>query len=773
VLSRGATEWRSGHVIPPAMFVAISLAALWLVEIPLLSGAIILAVVVTVANFGRMLTALSGFGELGYGAGFMVGAGPMVLFNQVLLALRLPPHLSQWLVICALTASTALFRWRNLASTVGIRAITPHEPLSILALALLVFGIRHQWILPFAVAVCLVERSQTLRRRPQFAQIGFLGLVVGSMPLSAALRPDRWWYFYQGNDSQFFESIGWSASHWGVFEHPGYTGGSIANYHWLSYVLIGDINHLAGTPPWDVFMKVGVLLTCAALAGVLLSLRHKLSHVVSLPSWALTGLAMTASSGAVYNSLAFSLPMAMSLFMLVDRFDSARKRLRVATLIVTTLSLAFTKTSTAVVVVAVLFVILVLGRVKPHLADFYPLTIIGVTGAILYVSLFRGASQLSALAIELPSVSYAAQAIWQLLTTPRTILQILIWTACLGALRATNLRSLYRASLPFLALSLGATLAISLARTDPLTGFITPIFNFVTFYALRTWHRSQSEDSPSTASLGLTKASILTVIGFVGGVNVGRVMNQIDLRIPSEGFLYSAFWENARQSAHLVAATALLVLINLMPRLRRSVWALAGCIMLTLGLVVGANRSTYSDAVTLGPDPLQNWRGGNSAPFSDTDLRAVGKWIRENTPSDALLASNNFCCPGIEWWYAIIDNLDVYEQDPDASVGVPRFEPSFGGDNYLIPVETRRRFYMQGLGHQPIPLGGTISQDQIDRMTLSLEFANEPSQRVANRLKSAGVDGFVVNLALTQHRDWSEFAVERFKIGNFSYLELR
>lgn len=773
MLSRGATEWRSGHVIPPAMFVAISLAALWLVEIPLLSGAIILAVVVTVANFGRMLTALSGFGELGYGAGFMVGAGPMVLFNQALLALRLPPHLSQWLVICALTASTALFRWRNLASTVGIRAITPHEPLSILALALLVFGIRHQWILPFAVAVCLVERSQTLRQQPQFAQIGSFGLVVGSMPLSAALRPDRWWYFYQGNDSQFFESIGWSASHWGVFEHPGYTGGSIANYHWLSYVLIGDINHLAGTPPWDVFMKVGVLLTCAALAGVLLSLRHKLSHVVSLPSWALTGLAMTASSGAVYNSLAFSVPMAMSMFMLVDRFDSARKRLRVATLIVTTLSLAFTKTSTAVVVVAVLFVILVLGRVKPHLADFYPLTIIGGTGAILYVSLFRGASQLSALAIELPSVSYAVQAIWQLLTTPRTVLQILIWTACFGALRATNLRSLYRASLPFLALSLGATLAISLARTDPLTGFITPIFNFVTFYALRTWHRSQSEDSPTTASLGLTKASILAVIGFVGGVNFGRVMNQIDLRIPSEGFLYSAFWENARQSAHLVAATALLVLINLMPRLRRSVWALAGCIMLTLGLVVGTNRSTYSDAVTLGPDPLQNWRGGNSAPFSDTDLRAVGKWIRENTPSDALLASNNFCCPGIEWWYAIIDNRDVYEQDPDASVGVPRFEPSFGGDNYLIPVETRRRFYMQGLGHQPIPLGGTISQDQIDRMTLSLEFANEPSQRVANRLKLAGVDGFVVNLALTQHRDWSEFAVERFKIGNFSYLELR
>jgi len=80
---------------------------------------------------------------------------------------------------------------------------------------------------------------------------------------------------------------------------------------------------------------------------------------------------------------------------------------------------------------------------------------------------------------------------------------------------------------------------------------------------------------------------------------------------------------------------------------------------------------------------------------------------------------------------------------------------------------------MQGLGHQPIPLGGTISAEQVNRMTLSLDFANQPSRDNANRLKEAGVTGFVMNLALTPLRDWSQFADERFRLGNYAYLELR
>lgn len=773
MLSSRNTAWRSAQGIPTAKFVVVTLAALWLVQIPLLGSLLVLATFGVLASFGRALTTRSGFGELGHGVGLTIGAGCMVLLNQVLLAMQLPPYVSHWVVIAVLVICTIFFRYRQIENSTESHVVTPSEPLSIIALALLVFGMRHQWILPFAIGVCALERSQPVLQRRRLAHVGVLGLVAATVPLSAALRPDRWWYFYQGNDSQFFESMGWTASHWGVFEHPGYTGGSIANYHWLSYALVGDINHLAGTPPWDVFMKVGVLLTCAALAGVFLGLRQDMSKIASIQIWGLTGLAVIASSGVVYNSLAFSVPMAMSIFMLCGRFRTARKHLRIAVLVIAAVSLTFTKTSTAVVVVGVLTVVVLLGRPRPRIVDFYPLVIIGGTGVVLYLLLFRGASQLSALALDSPNPTEALRAIWLLLTSPKTVLQVFIWVACFSALRFKNLRGAFRAALPYIVLSVCATLAISLARTDALSGFVTPVFNFVTFFAVRAWHASQRDGSPTKAPFGLTKATILCALGFVIGVNSWPAITQIELRISDEEFFNSAFWEGVRQSAYLTTAVLLLIAILLTPQLRRLAWAITGCVMLTFGLAIGASRSAYTSAATLGPDPLQNWRGGNSAPFSDTDLRVVGRWIRKNTPSDAVLASNNFCCPGLEWWRAIVNNLDIYEQDPDARIAVPRFEPSFGGDNYLIPVETRRRFYMQGMGHQPIPLGGTISQDQINRMTLSLEFANEPSQRVVDQLKLAGVDGFVVNLALTQHRDWSDYAIEKFKNGNFAYLVLR
>ncbi|MGA1259352.1 MAG: hypothetical protein ACO309_03970, partial [Ilumatobacteraceae bacterium] len=157
--------------------------------------------------------------------------------------------------------------------------------------------------------------------------------------------------------------------------------------------------------------------------------------------------------------------------------------------------------------------------------------------------------------------------------------------------------------------------------------------------------------------------------------------------------------------------------------------------------------------------------------FSDTDLGIVSKWVRENTDSDVILASNNFCCSGQQWWSRIVENIDSY--DPDGNSSHPDLEPSYGGDNYLAPAETRRRFLMQGLGHQAIPLGGTATSEQIRRMNISLDFANQPTSDTVEVLKSYGVSGFLVNLALTTHRDWSDFAIEKFRNGNFVYLELK
>jgi len=47
------------------------------------------------------------------------------------------------------------------------------------------------------------------------------------------------------------------------------------------------------------------------------------------------------------------------------------------------------------------------------------------------------------------------------------------------------------------------------------------------------------------------------------------------------------------------------------------------------------------------------------------------------------------------------------------------------------------------------------------------------SQKALNNLKGYNVMGFIVNLSLTDERDWSRFATERFRAGEFVYLELK
>jgi hypothetical protein len=127
--------------------------------------------------------------------------------------------------------------------------------------------------------------------------------------------------------------------------------------------------------------------------------------------------------------------------------------------------------------------------------------------------------------------------------------------------------------------------------------------------------------------------------------------------------------------------------------------------------------------------------------FGTSDLIAVGKFIRDNTNQEMVLASNNF----------------YLEQEQ-------------GGFNYLLPAETQRRFLMQGLAFQTGL--ATPSTEQIQRMNLSIEFADQPTALVLQRLKDYGVKGFVVNLALTDHSDWSKFATQSFRSGDFVFLVL-
>jgi len=143
------------------------------------------------------------------------------------------------------------------------------------------------------------------------------------------------------------------------------------------------------------------------------------------------------------------------------------------------------------------------------------------------------------------------------------------------------------------------------------------------------------------------------------------------------------------------------------------------------------------------------------------DLVALGEVIRSSTQQDDLFASNNFCCFGESW----------LQQSELADSAIR--QDDFGGANFQLPAETQRRFLLQGprfLGEDLRRKRG-LSASESKVLKLSLSFANSPTEKDVLELQKLGARYFVVNLGLTNLRDWSEFAIERFRSSEFLLLE--
>ena len=122
----------------------------------------------------------------------------------------------------------------------------------------------------------------------------------------------------------------------------------------------------------------------------------------------------------------------------------------------------------------------------------------------------------------------------------------------------------------------------------------------------------------------------------------------------------------------------------------------------------------------------------NSNVNPSHDLQQLGEFVRENTKTDAVFASNNFCCEGKSW-------LTDFLKNPTYAG-----ESALGGANYLLPASLQRRFFIQGVRFQ---IGCCIESfpQHIQRLRLSLEFANTPSRASTDALRRNGVDYFIIN----------------------------
>ena len=147
--------------------------------------------------------------------------------------------------------------------------------------------------------------------------------------------------------------------------------------------------------------------------------------------------------------------------------------------------------------------------------------------------------------------------------------------------------------------------------------------------------------------------------------------------------------------------------------------------------------------------------------------REVGRWIKLNTPPDAIVATNHFCgspCTGSSWFERDLDLLGDQLLPPPT-------ETQFGGSDFFLVLYSERRYLLQAPSY--LISAGVQKDELITRMRASIEFAATPGTTTLAALHSYGVTYFVADKRAMTMVDFSEVGVSVFENSEFLVIQLR
>jgi len=765
---------------------------LLLLEIPIVSALAIFATISITVLTGSLLLSTAGWKSTGVGVGFVTGLGVLTFGGQVLLVLGVNPFISHWTVVVAMLGMVLAAKLRRLKIESFFHSFNRYEVFFILGIALLAFAAKHPWLLPFAISVVVAERIPPR----YYTSRGGLGSIVALVAVGTAssriLRPANWWNLYLNGDANHMESLSWSASHWSVLEQPGNLGQSTAAYHWLGHNFFGVLSHLAVLEPWKAMMNIGVPVICVILASLLLEPARTTTDRPNSAQWMLI---LTLTIGVRWgrvDSFVFGILTALAVLAIFvkdsDRGSRPLFRFALWSLLFATLTFSKTTTSLTIAIALISFETLQFARKKS--IAWIPTTACLLTNVVLYVLVFRQSIYSGNVAQRLGFSQGALPELLEntLLLATTAVLLPIVAMAVLVTQTSTSRLSATTDLLLIFTLVLAASIGLGLLGFTYHQRIGTALIVLIT--AVCAWKlvaAFASYTPPSLISavrraqwaLGLM-AILLTTFMFPILVNRFAVRFEIDTADIVTSFIIRGFRQLSPWLILTLVVVALLIKASRMARTGIAVALTA----VTLTVAVGTQLDYSRRVLTWGTSVYYNWPA-NDSPFPNADLANVGRYIRNNTSSDAIFASNNFCCFGNLWWKDIMSQIEISGEEslPFTLINATWIDELpleqranvasiiWGGDNYQTTAVTRRRFLMQGLSFQQ---GGfdKPTPEQLSRMSLSLEFANSPSSENAAALRSYGVSGFIVNLALTKIRDWAPFASEKFRDGQFVYLEL-
>ena len=613
--------------------------------------------------------------------------------------------------------------------------------------------------------LCLPHSSLSLRIRLP------LGIITGiSIFMSVNNRPPFWWYIT--DDFRVFESLSISITKFGADNPMGALGTLGMEYHFMTYAFSGMTDAIINAPTFLVLSQLMPMMTAIMLSAIIWLFIERDGGDKKLPNFILAAMfPLFFDYSFTSPSYCFGLFFYLAaLFFWTDSRASAKWLLRIPINILLTIFIVTTKVSNLPTVLTGLACVAGFGIIRHKewrliaTINFLSSTATALLYFIFFLANSRSGSQLS----SAYPFGFAQRIAGDISTVDDQPTRVLV------GLLVTSI---------FLVLPiLGSILFIIRKHTTlPMFGlFLLPAVPLMLITALFGGHASSGYFVLSSLNI-LNIALMVSLSSFFAESNILEIVKQRiwilisamilvsygiqALQVRSNGGGQNPILARALLSSHWIPSFFVaLIWCLLQPKIRHHVKHLLLVATIIAELSFFAKISFQSRSqLTKGPELTQEQA---SIAIGTSDQIDVGIWIRENVPPNALLASNYFCengCNGVNWFEDDFKLLDETYNFPSTPNG-------FGSFDMILPVYAERRFLIQG--SRFLLVNGMDRNEIRQRMSASLQFANNPNNETLSIIEKYEVAYFVIDRQVTDQKTWGPNAIEIYRNNTFIVLEL-
>jgi len=719
---------------------------------------------------GRLSTQIDSMVRLG--TGILIGLSALgILQTSVLLLRRLPlltlPVLALFGVLLRLGMlnrwpSTLRGIWRLKANASrGFRGLSST---SLVIVGTAVFSVSYVAGFPrlLGAAIILLGLASYYRDRlTQPARLTIGVVTVALLGLSElARRHEPGWWLAVSNDATFFESLGWSLAQNGPHAHPGLPEGTIFGYHYVAYAVSGTISELSGVPSYYVLNVLLPLILLTSLALVLFPylLRHTKSFAVS------TGLVIVFASilrvSSATSSLFSNWAISIYAMLLLERHREVRAptfSTRYQILLAICAFLAVFGKATAMPIIAILGLCSNLAG-RPKLFERRPKELLRsipwhlAPAGVFFIAYYllnapdvsrEGESAVLRVLLALPN----NEGLWQ----TNAVIVDLAFLVSVGLLALVTRRLLPHEVLAsralLMSISAAGAASLMLISNAPQRVYVVGHANFAILLLMLTMTICPTRPMPlrrthRAVTPFLIAIAILSLASYFAVFRAPSISRGLETLIqdPRGRWLWFAV---ANFEALLPAVVVLIAIawhLSFARITRDSPGAISFVFSLPLGLALClsvANSIDHHSSATRNVDMTAAF----DASFPDNATSEVGRFLRESTPTDAIVASNSFCCSGIEWLSDELTELSKFSSVYNHS----RYgEAAYGGANYQLVSVSQRQFLLAG----PRFLVESDNAEIVARrLEASVLFGSSGSEQYSAELLDDGADYFVVDKA--------------------------